>query len=58
MPLDALPRLCEPGVRNELVRRLRELGFRFITLDLEGFRSGSLNTLVPIESLLKSSKTR
>ena len=58
VPLDALPRLCEPGVRNELVRRLRELGFRFITLDLEGFRSGSLNTLVPIESLLKSSKTR
>jgi uncharacterized protein len=58
VPLDALPRLCEPGVRDDLVRRLRELGFRFITLDLEGFRSGSLNTLVPIESLLKSTKTQ
>jgi len=58
VPLDALPRLCEPGVRDDLVRRLRQLGFRFVTLDLEGFRSGSLNTLVPIESLLKSSKTR
>ena len=58
VPLDALPRLCEPGIRDKLVRRLRELGFRFVTLDLEGFRSGSLNTLVPIESLLKSPKTR
>ena len=30
-------------------RRLKELGFRFVTLDLEGFRSGSLNTLVNLE---------
>ena len=33
-----------------LVRRLKELGFRFVTLDLEGFRSGSLNTLVSLET--------
>ena len=31
------------------MRRLKELGFRFVTLDLEGFRSGSLNTLVNLE---------
>jgi pyridinium-3,5-biscarboxylic acid mononucleotide sulfurtransferase len=30
---------------------LRSLGFRCVTLDLEGFRSGSLNALVPIASL-------
>ena len=46
VPLAELPRLAEPGVREELVRRLKELGFRFVTLDLEGFRSGSLNALV------------
>jgi uncharacterized protein len=57
VPLDALPRLCEPGVRESLVQRLKELGFRFVTLDLEGFRSGSLNTLVPVEKLLSSART-
>ncbi len=27
---------------------LKELGFRFVTLDLEGFRSGSLNEVLPL----------
>ena len=31
------------GVRGEIVRYFKELGFRYVTLDLEGFRSGSLN---------------
>ncbi len=49
VPLPQLPRLLEPAVHQELVRRLRELGFRFVTLDLEGFRSGNLNQLVGLE---------
>lgn len=36
-------RLVEPGLREELAARFRELGFRFVTLDLEGYRTGSLN---------------
>jgi uncharacterized protein len=28
---------------------MRELGFRYVTLDLEGFRSGSLNDLVALD---------
>lgn len=51
VPLEGLPRLVDPEVRDRLARGFRELGFRFVTLDLEGFRSGNLNTLVPIESL-------
>lgn len=31
---------------GELVRHFKSLGFKFVTLDLEGFRSGSLNVLV------------
>ena len=31
----------------------RALGFKFITLDLEGFRSGSLNSVIPAEELLR-----
>jgi len=41
-----LARVADPGVREGLVRRLKELGFRFVALDLEGFRSGSTNALV------------
>ncbi len=49
VPPGELLRLLEPGVHGELVRRLKELGFRYVTLDLEGFRSGNLNQLVSLE---------
>ncbi len=49
VPLEDLPQLCEPAFRQSLTHHLKSLGFKFITLDLEGFRSGSLNTLVPVE---------
>jgi len=41
--LSDLPRLAEPGVRDRVVEGLRSLGYRYVTLDLEGFRSGSMN---------------
>jgi uncharacterized protein len=50
VPLSDVARLALPEVRDSLVHRLRELGFQFITLDLEGFRSGSLNTLISLDS--------
>ena len=49
VPLAELLRLLEPAVHQELVRRLKALGFRFVTLDLEGFRSGNLNQLVSLD---------
>ena len=51
VPLDALPRLAEPAVRGQLVEQLKRFGFKYVTLDLEGFRSGSLNAILPVESL-------
>ena len=42
-----LPRLIESQVRDQVVRKLRELGYLYITLDLTGYRSGSLNEAVP-----------
>jgi uncharacterized protein len=50
VPGEALPRLVEPGCREKLVAYLKDLGFRFVTLDLEGFRSGSLNILVSLDN--------
>lgn len=45
-----LPRLCETDIRETLAAKFKEIGFRFVTLDLQGFRSGSLNDLVQIET--------
>lgn len=36
---------------ERISRELRSLGFRCVTLDLEGFRSGNLNALVPLDVL-------
>jgi uncharacterized protein len=49
VPRESLSLLLSPAVHMNLVTHLRGLGFRFVTLDLEGFRSGSLNALVPLE---------
>ncbi len=46
VPLTDLPRLVDPPLRQEVASRLKQLGFKFVSLDLEGFRSGSLNLLV------------
>jgi uncharacterized protein len=50
IPVAGLPRLTDPAVAEPLAAYFRELGFRFVTLDLQGFRSGSLNSLVSLES--------
>jgi uncharacterized protein len=54
VPLDDLPRFVELEVRGELIAAFRALGFKFVTLDLEGFRSGSFNNVIPVENLLRS----
>jgi uncharacterized protein len=51
VPVEALALLASEPVRVALAAHFRELGFKFVTVDLEGFRSGSLNDLVPLEIL-------
>jgi uncharacterized protein len=55
VPLDQLPKLSEPGTRAPVVAELTRLGFKFITLDLAGFRSGGFTKLVPSEMLQRFS---
>jgi pyridinium-3,5-biscarboxylic acid mononucleotide sulfurtransferase len=49
VPVAEVARLAADPVRSELAREFRRLGFKFVSLDLDGFRSGSLNELVPLE---------
>jgi uncharacterized protein len=58
VPLDDLPRLVDPSTRSAMVGAFREFGFKYVTRDLEGFRSGSLNALIPLDSLQLSSRPR
>ena len=43
-----LDRALDKNVIEQLAKRFRELGFKYVTLDLEGFRSGSMNEVLPI----------
>jgi pyridinium-3,5-biscarboxylic acid mononucleotide sulfurtransferase len=50
VPSGAIERLASLDCRTILATRLRDLGFRFVTLDLEGFRSGNLNELIDLNT--------
>ena len=41
---DELPRALAPEMARRFVEIFKPLGFKFVTLDLEGYRTGSLNT--------------
>jgi uncharacterized protein len=46
-------RALNPAMAAEFTRIFKELGFKFVTLDLEGFRSGSMNALLPVGDLAR-----
>lgn len=47
---EAIARFMDKDVRQQIVSRLRALGFRFVALDLEGYTTGSLNRVVDTET--------
>jgi pyridinium-3,5-biscarboxylic acid mononucleotide sulfurtransferase len=53
---EELPRALTPEMAVEFGRIFKALGFKFVTLDLEGFRSGSMNSLLPVERLIRSTE--
>jgi pyridinium-3,5-biscarboxylic acid mononucleotide sulfurtransferase len=46
--LEQLPRLLDSEFRRQVVEHLKAIGFKYVSLDLEGFRSGSLNAVLPL----------
>jgi uncharacterized protein len=48
---EELPRALSPEMAADFARIFKALGFQFVTLDLEGFRSGSMNLLLTAEVL-------
>jgi pyridinium-3,5-biscarboxylic acid mononucleotide sulfurtransferase len=50
---EELDRALDPAMAADFTRIFKALGFKFVTLDLEGFRSGSMNSLLPAEDLIR-----
>jgi uncharacterized protein len=50
---DELPRALNAEMARQFAALFKGLGFKFVTLDLEGFRSGSMNQLLTAEELLR-----
>lgn len=44
---EEMPLLNEPGVADKVVSKLKEIGFIYVAVDLQGYRSGSLNEDIP-----------
>lgn len=43
---DQVRKLAKPEVADAVVRKLKNLGFRYVTLDMEGYRSGSMDEVL------------
>ena len=48
---EEMARALTPGMAAEFTRIFKKLGYTYVTLDLEGFRSGSMNAVLPLRSL-------
>ena len=51
---EELERALNPAMAAQFTAIFKALGFKFVTLDLEGFRSGSMNSLLPAEQLRRT----
>jgi len=55
VPAAQIAKIMAEPVRSKVVEHLKSLGFQFVTLDLQGFRSGSLNESLSQEQKAASS---
>jgi len=51
---EEMDRALNPAMAAQFTAIFKSLGFQFVTLDLEGFRSGSMNSLLPAAQLRRA----
>jgi len=51
LPSTAIAKLAVAETAKAVTDHFKSLGFQYVTIDLEGFRSGSMNDVLPVESL-------
>lgn len=50
LPKDIL-KFVQEKVRDRIIKKFKKLGYKYITLDLQGYRSGSMNEVIRVENL-------
>jgi uncharacterized protein len=48
VPQEDIARLTGSRLRHEIVKKMKSLGFRYVTFDIEGYRSGSMNVALSV----------
>ncbi|HEX7087228.1 MAG TPA: ATP-dependent sacrificial sulfur transferase LarE [Vicinamibacterales bacterium] len=48
---DEMARALEPGINEALVAGVKAAGFKYVSLDLQGYRTGSLNEVLPLRPI-------
>ena len=48
---DDLPRALSTSVLDRITSQLKQIGFKYVTLDMQGYRSGSMNDMLPVSVL-------
>ena len=46
VPASEIERVCQPQTRAQIDAAFREFGYAYVTIDLRGFRSGSMNEVI------------
>jgi uncharacterized protein len=46
---DEISRLLDGDLRNRIIDRLKELGYVYIAVDIEGYRTGSMNDTLNVQ---------
>lgn len=46
IPCERIAEFAQPEMRAKLVAKMKEIGFTFVAMDLQGFRSGGLNEVL------------
>ena len=49
VPRADIARLVDEEISRKVIARMKEAGFIYVTIDLEGFRSGSMNEVLKTE---------
>ena len=50
-----IARMLDEEMREQVVNKMKQLGFTYVTLDLQGYRTGSMNEVLPVEVKLQYS---
>jgi uncharacterized protein len=53
VPLDDLPRVVAPDLRGANEAHFKAIGYLYVTLDLAGFKSGSMNAKLPVPIVVR-----